>query len=724
MSPEADHWTERVRQTLRRYEPGLLRQVAGNLCRPRNQWPVDELIERSIGILTNPAVLDRRLKELEPASRRLLAMIAHSRQNVWRIGSLVELTMATGAGDGLAAVMSLLDAGLLYPGLPDLDGARKTARLKSFEQWLTVGETGSTWAFAHPVVCARALGGDLGLPDCPGASGPPSGVKGQAIHEADGLEWPLRLSALWQQVSTTSLRQTQQGDFFKRDLERLRGDPLLAAVPGDGPSAVPDPGMLAAALAVRIGLLKQLDGELKAGGFPEAWYKGLPAALLGLWSALPHLDTWNTDAGHQPGGAPGNPFPSAYLLCLLLLGKLLEQGWADPEQVAAWVRSNHPYWKSAATCENSDVDPPSAALARFLTGLAYSLRMVQAIKSETGWLIRLSPHGRWLLGMGDMGDAPPATPQFAQTLLVQPNLEILAYRQGLTPDLIVKLSQFAAWKTLGAACTLQLQPESVYRALEAGESFETIVQVLEGRGMKATPTAVLEALRTWSNKRDRIQVYPSASLMEFASAGDLQEALSRGLPAVRLTDRLAVVANEEDIDFRHFRMAGTRDYCLPPEPCVTVEADGVTLNIDQLRSDLLLETELQRFAESVPHSGSNGKLQYRLTPSSLAAARQAGTSLENLAIWYMQRCGQEVPPAVYLLLAGADAPSPRLERHMVLSVATPVLADGLLQWPETRRLIHARLGPTALSVAEDNVEPLRERLRGLGIEAATTSPQR
>ena len=129
-----------------------------------------------------------------------------------------------------------------------------------------------------------------------------------------------------------------------------------------------------------------------------------------------------------------------------------------------------------------------------------------------------------------------------------------------------------------------------------------------------------------------------------------------------------------------------------------------------------LETELQRFAEALPGPGSNGKLQYRLTPASLAAGRQNGTTFDNLATWYLQRCGQDMPPAVHLLLAGAELPPPLLQRHMVLTVASPIIADGLQQWPETQQLIQGRLGPTALWVAEENVEPLQERLRALGIQ--------
>jgi hypothetical protein len=197
--------------------------------------------------------------------------------------------------------------------------------------------------------------------------------------------------------------------------------------------------------------------------------------------------------------------------------------------------------------------------------LAYQLRLVQAARGEGGdWLVRLSPLGRWLLGQG----AAPPEPAFPQTLLVQPNLEILVYRQGLSPALVARLSLFAAWKNLGAACTLQLQPETVYRALETGESFETVLGTLERHGMKATPDAVVNALRTWADKRDRIQVFTAGALFEFNSAEDLNEALARGVPAVRLSDRLAIVANESAIDYRHFRLTATRDYALPPEKCV------------------------------------------------------------------------------------------------------------------------------------------------------------
>ena len=47
---------------------------------------------------------------------------------------------------------------------------------------------------------------------------------------------------------------------------------------------------------------------------------------------------------------------------------------------------------------------------------------------------------------------------------------------------------------------------------------------------------------------------------------------------------------------------------------------------------------------------------------------------------------------------------------------TAEIADGLMQWPGTRGLVSARLGPTALSIEPENVAALEERLRELGMD--------
>jgi len=739
---DATAWSELLRRTLGRYRESLLRAVASRLLRPRNFWPAEELIERSLASVENPAVIDRRLQELEPASRQVLALIGLSGHPSWSLGNLVEMLMTLGHADGLKPVFALLEAGLAYPLLEPEPGSltpfpapTTLGTLASFEQWLAApAPANGLRVFSHPLIASRALTENLGLPDLsseadilprkplPGEDEeqeeaepepPPPPPPAHAVtpaQEVDGLEWLLRLGVLWQQVAGAPLRRTQQGTFFKRDLERLQQDPLLNGPPADPLAEVPDMGFFLVALAEREGILIAGDGELRVGNLPAVWEKGLAPTLESLWLHLPRLEGWNARDGWLGAEAPaGNPFASAYLLAFLLLARLPAERWIKPQVLETWLRRRHPYWAG------NTLRPSQAApwLETLLLGVAYQMRLVQAARDMNGaWLVRLAPAGRWLLGQGD---APALDAVFPHTLLVQPNLEIIAYRQGLTANLISRLTRFAAWRSLGAACTLQLEPETVYRALESGQSFDSIRLTLEQHGTRAIPPAVLDSLRTWSNKRDRITVYPSATLLEFATSQDLEEALARGLPGVRLSDRLAVVASEEAIEFRHFRLTGTRDYALPPERCVTVEPDGVTLSIDVARSDLLLETEVPRFAELLAGTTSNGKRQYRLTPTSLSAARAGGLLLSTLEGWCQQRAGQPLPAAARMLLVAGQLPPPQFERHLVLQVASAEMADGLLQWPETRSLILSRLGPTALIVTEDNAPLLRAKLRAIGM---------
>jgi hypothetical protein len=734
---EPSSWSDVLQRTLERYDEPLLRRVAGRLIKPRNQWPVAELVERCAATAGDVTVIDRRLRELEPADRQLLALIGHSRQPLWGLGNLVELLASLGHQDGLRSVLSLLEAGLLLPflglerahqGVSGNGPSLKQRSIKSFEQWLTFADPENLRAFAHPLAMTRAIGEDLGMGECPGRV-EVAGPVPVPVHEADGLEWLLRLAVLWQQVAGAPLRRTQQGEFFKRDLERLDSDPLLNGASAEGLPVPPDAGFLAVALAEAVGVLRSGDGELRAGELPAAWEEGLPASLEQLFKALPHLRAWNPLDGwtHERSGeaSVGHPFPSACLLVLLLLSRLPADGWARPEALSEWVLRHHPYWSG------EEIRPSRRRdwVATFLLGLAYPLRLVQAAnrlvdaKDATEWAVRLSPLGRWLLGLAGV-PAAESFP-FPKTLLVQPNLEIVAYRQGLTPALIGRLARFAAWRSLGSACTLQLGPESVYRALEGGLTFESILQTLEQHGTRALPAAVVDSLRTWSNKRERISVYPSAALLEFGTAEDLNAALARGFPGVRLSDRLAVVASESAIDYSLFRLTASRDYAAQPEQCVALGEDGVTLTVDLNRSDLMLESELSRFAEPVgglAGAASNGRLrQFRLTPTSLAAARSAGVNAQSLEVWFRQRVGQPVSAAALLLLTGSQEPTPTLRRHLVLHVATTELADGLMQWPATRALIHARLGPTALSVAAEDVAPLREQLSRAGISLADPS---
>src|SRR5262245_23483938 len=135
MTQSLESWTERLRVTLHSYDDALLRRVSSKLCKPRNHWPAEELVDRCLGTLSNAAMLDRRLKDLEAAGRLTLALMAHSRQYEWPVGSLVEMLVTLGHDNGLAIVQSLLEAGLLFPKLSPASNEPLAGRnrLKGFE---------------------------------------------------------------------------------------------------------------------------------------------------------------------------------------------------------------------------------------------------------------------------------------------------------------------------------------------------------------------------------------------------------------------------------------------------------------------------------------------------------------------------------------------------------------------------------------------------------------
>jgi hypothetical protein len=200
---------------------------------------------------------------------------------------------------------------------------------------------------------------------------------------------------------------------------------------------------------------------------------------------------------------------------------------------------------------------------------------------------------------------------------------------------------------------------------------------------------VIEALRTWAAKRDRLAVYQGINLLEFLSKDDRDDALSRGHKGLPLADRYILVEQEEEIDYRHFRTLGSRDYMLPPTQCVLVAEDGVTLTVDPTRADLLLETELLRFTTA---SLVNDTRQYRLSSETLNQARTQGLSFRFLSEWFTQRTGLPITAAARLLWPERETAKLPTEMVMILRAADETQADGLWQWPETRVFLQDRLG--------------------------------
>jgi len=695
LAPEL--WSGRARDALSRYAEPLLRQVVQRHLKPRNQWPPEELIDRSVAALTNAAAIDRRLKELPESCRKLLAVVGLSRQPVWRVGHLITLLATLGHTEGLTPILELVEGGLIHPELPST-----LAKLKQFEEWLGPSGVATARLFVHPSVSARTINEDFGIPALSAQR-----LENKHPRETDGLEWLLRTAVAWQRVGAGPVRLTQQQTLFKRDMQRFQGDELLSSPFADHLVELPDPGMLALSLAIGTGLIDIDPVEIRSLPAPDLWERKLSESLGVFWKSLFTLENWDPIGGHQ-FSEDGGFFPSVTLAVFLALRSVPDGEWITADSIADYLYPRHPSW--AVSLKNKR-ESAIQWVRTLLLGLGVPLKLVDAIEDSSSWWFRLGDVGKRLLRGAS---APHAQHEIMQTLIVQPNSEMVIFRQGLTPSLIGKLTRFAQWKTLGAACTMELTPESVYHGLETGLNLLEIQRLLEQHGTRAMPANVLDSLQRWANKRERITIYSAATLMEFTSAEELEAAVARGLVSVKVTDRIGLAAGEE-VDYRHFRLIGNRDYEAKPQKCLTFASDGVTFVIDTAQSDLLLEAELGRLAEPLP-SSENGQRRFALTPASLKRAREQGYNLAELEQWAIERSGELLSSAARLLYSGSDGELGEYRQRLVVQLPSEIVTDGVLQWPATGQFVEERLGPCAIAVAADDLPALIERLKSIGIE--------
>ena len=422
----------------------------------------------------------------------------------------------------------------------------------------------------------------------PGGEPPPTSGPVRHVRESDGLEPLLRVAAVWQRATEAPLRQTQQGTLYKRDRERIEDDPVLAGPIADALEPLPDMAALWLALARGVGLLDAAPGSEKVTAAPHAFWAEnawhLPHMLAVRWLAL---RTWHEQGGMQNEGSTVDlALPYARPAVLLWLATAPEDAWVALDDLAKHLLGLSPDWDRptflgpAAPVASPRGRPRRGEVARpprrrrarprrarsALARRGLPVRPGRAAEEAVGGrrVVQLSPLGRYLLALGP---PPPPRPSFEHFLLVQPNFEIIAYRQGLTPALVGQFSRFARWTQLGAALELKLTPESVYQGLEGGLTPEQMHDRLARHSSRPLPAGVAEALRTWAGRRDRVTYHASATLVEFASRADLDQALAHW-PGDSLTgpvvvsDRLLLVEDESAIPFQRFRLTGSPR--LPP----------------------------------------------------------------------------------------------------------------------------------------------------------------
>ncbi len=679
---------------LQNYHPELVRSIVTRLLRPRSQWPNEELIQRWVQSLDNPVVIDRRLKELGKSAHTVLWFSYFFQRTWWDLNLVLTMLASLGYEDSLQGIESLFQSGFLLP-IRQGNTANQPPILNHFQQWLSEDAIQNGRFFLHPSLIMRAANFH---PDWPILE--PSVPESKIVHTCDGLDFFLRIGVVHQQLSHTPIHLTQAKLFYKRDLTKLQNDPLLNAPIVNHLTDLPDAGILFIQLALLWRIIQDTDNELKACPMIDGWQKPMPIIMRQFLSLFAELKSYDPFFGYNPD--QNGVLPSLMLLTFALLANQNAQHFFSIESIAKTWFDKHVVWKKILQRKPEELS--KIWLEKMLLGIFYPLGWLDVSGQGTSSVVRLSTLARDLIS-----NAPAAAPSLFPGIIVQPNSEIMVYRQGLNPDLIAKLTCFATWKMLGSACVLELQPEQVYRGLEAGLGYNEIIQLLQKNSSRNLPSNVIDILQRWSKKRDRLSVYTNATLVEFVNPLDLENAFKKELISIKLTDHIGLITANE-IDYKSFRLLGNRDYESQLYPCISFETDGVTFKVDRSHSDLLLEAEIPRYSEAVPHD-SIGERYYRITPEIVQKLKNQGISSANFNDWFMHRAGIPMTPSVKMMFQGISKEEILFAEYLIFRVPNPSIADGLMQWPASRALILEQIGPCHLAIAHNHKDSLIELLQ-------------
>jgi hypothetical protein len=340
------------------------------------------------------------------------------------------------------------------------------------------------------------------------------------------------------------------------------------------------------------------------------------------------------------------------------------------------------------------------------------------------------------------GEPPRSSSSIEKSLFIQPNLEGIFYRQGLTAANLAKIVRLLKFTAIGPVIQGRLDEVWMRRMFASSFKLERLLNELAELSAVPIAGSVLETVRTWAGKSDRIRVYKSAILLETVDPEDRPDLIARfgtDNPTEPVGDSWLIVADEEHIPFKGLRIVAQQDQARDPLQCVRPIGDGTTLEVDSTKSDLALEPQLNRFTrpsnsvgqQSHEASVSSSLRFYSIDMGSLAKAVEQGVTSEWIESFFQKRSGEPTPASVALLwkctelsarssseTSRINSPEIQLERILVLTCEDQTIIDGLLKLNSTSNLLGRQLGPHSVQVKEAYLEVFMEQIVQLGLRVS------
>lgn len=325
--------------------------------------------------------------------------------------------------------------------------------------------------------------------------------------------------------------------------------------------------------------------------------------------------------------------------------------------------------------------------------------------SEDGSLFRVTPVGRYALGVGE---APHDVPLGSEDALVlQPDFEIIAFLDRCPANLRRRLDTFCERRRGGPVSTYLLTQDSMYRGVQTGMAAAEFMDLIESCAGRGIPSNVRQQLLTWERKLEAVTIRTNCQLIECLTAEDA-EALAENHPAARrIGDLYVLVENSPPDTTARIEYNGLRRTCLE-------EAEGLRLRVPWAKRDLFTEKTLAEISEL--HEENDGDLLLTLTRSKRKKNEWDGVldELESyagapLAARYrmaLRAWNGEVEPA-------------QTRSASLVRFGDPEICDAVLEIPELCIHIEGRLGDYAVVVKQGELNALKKKLRDHGIAVET-----
>ena len=353
------------------------------------------------------------------------------------------------------------------------------------------------------------------------------------------------------------------------------------------------------------------------------------------------------------------------------------------------------YFSKPSKYDKTDQDKPPIFFKELLFSTIHDFGLIaidQSLKDKSGKGIVIAP------GLGvDWLKNQALEPQDPQaSLLVQPNFDIIAYLEELTPNAMQALACADCTRIDTQTATFTITRSSVYRALETGFSVENMIKMLGENSRIPISGNVSSSIREWAGRRERLSLTQHSTLLEYHNSAERDAALQK-FKWQAVGTRFALVTQVPKGIDKH-------RYSSPPSRTIKFLSDGrFTL---EGGSDLAARAVLA----SIAIQDATGK--FRIDPQAVRIGRFTNQTREA----FIARVTGGIPASLEALLSIWEG------KRKAPSIASAILfqheqAAALAEHPSLKPCFEMQLGPTAWLVKPGFEKQLEKTLKELGIES-------